>query len=191
MAAAVLSGNRNFEGRISPHVKANYLASPPLVVAYALAGTMDIDLRHDPLGTGSDGQPVFLRDIWPSAEEVREAVQQPSSRRCSAGIRRVVHGQRDMERYPGRRQAIFTTGLRTPAISASPPFFADLAPSRPIRALQGARVLLMLGDSVTTDHISPAGAIPADGPAGSTCRSRVWRRRTSTPSAHAVATTKS
>jgi len=167
VAAAVLSGNRNFEGRISPHVKANYLASPPLVVAYALAGTMDVDLNNEPLGTGSDGQPVFLRDIWPSAEEVREA----------------VHASLNPEIFREEYGATFTANETWNAIPVTggdlyewaadssyirePSFFSDLAPvpADPV-PLKGARALLMLGDSITTDHISPAGAIPADGPAG-------------------------
>jgi aconitate hydratase len=167
VAAAVLSGNRNFEGRISPHVKANYLASPPLVVAYALAGTMDLDLNTEPLGTGNDGQPVFLRDIWPSADEVREAVHaslNPEIFREEYGFTFTAN-----ETW----NAIPVTGgdlyewVEDSSYIREPSFFVDLAPSPadPV-PLKGARALLMLGDSITTDHISPAGSIPADGPAG-------------------------
>jgi aconitate hydratase len=167
VAAAVLSGNRNFEGRISPHVKANYLASPPLVVAYALAGTMDLDLNTEPLGTGTDGQPVYLRDIWPSADEVREAV--------NASLNPEIFREEYSSTFTANEtwNAIPVTGGDLyewedgSSYIREPSFFADLQPSpaAPV-PLKSARALLMLGDSITTDHISPAGAIPADGPAG-------------------------
>ncbi len=167
VASAVLSGNRNFEGRISPLVKANYLASPPLVVAYALAGTTDIDLTTEPLGTGSDGKAVYLRDIWPTPEEVRavvaEAVQPEMFRQRYANVFQdnplwnelpVVGG----ELYEWQSDSTYIQ---------EPPFLLDLAaePSRP-EPIRGARVLLALGDSVTTDHISPAGSIASTSPAG-------------------------
>ena len=167
IAVAVLSGNRNFEGRISPVVKANYLASPPLVVAYALAGTMDIDLNTEPLGTGRDGKPVFLRDIWPSGAEVREAVH--------ASLNPEMFRQEYSDTFTGNESwnAIPVSGgdlyewSHDSSYIREPTFFTGLPPSPADPApLQGARLLLMLGDSVTTDHISPAGAIPADGPAG-------------------------
>ena len=167
VASAVLSGNRNFEGRVNPLVKANYLASPPLVVAYALAGTTDIDLTSDPLGTGNDGQAIYLKDIWPSAEEV------------SAIVSEVVRAEMFEKQYTD----VFSSNARWNAIKVTdaslfawdgestyvqePPFLMDLAADpAPIEPIQGARVLAALGDSVTTDHISPAGAIKADGPAG-------------------------
>ncbi|MBI4717634.1 MAG: aconitate hydratase AcnA [Planctomycetes bacterium] len=167
VAAAVLSGNRNFEGRVHPQVKANYLASPPLVVAYALAGTTDIDLTSEPLGTASDGKPVYLRDIWPSQAEIDAATAQS------------VTPEKFREQYAnvfdGNPQwnAISSTSSETYAWEATstyvqkPPFFDGLMMAvPPIRPIAGARVLAMLGDSVTTDHISPAGSIKADSPAG-------------------------
>ncbi len=182
IASGVLSGNRNFEGRISPDVKANYLASPPLVVAYALAGTTDIDLTSAPLGfaagdsgtadsnaqsSSGDGQPVYLKDIWPTHEEVRETVEA-----C-------VLPEMFQEQYEGIWQknpmwnAIEVAGgelyawQEESSYIQEPPFLVDLSPEpRPIERLEGARCLALLGDSVTTDHISPAGAIAADSPAG-------------------------
>jgi aconitate hydratase len=165
--AAVLSGNRNFEGRINPDVKMNYLASPPLVVAYALAGSMDVDLINDPLGTDGEGKPVFLHDIWPSVHEIQETIDQ-----AIAG-----------EMYTRDYADVFTgddrwTGLSTPQGATfewdaestyvrKPPYFDGMRrePS-PVTDISDARVLAKLGDSVTTDHISPAGAIKSDSPAG-------------------------
>ncbi len=167
VAAAVLSGNRNFEGRVNPLVKANWLASPPLVVAYALAGTIDINLETDPLGTGSDGQPVYLRDIWPTPEEVRQTV-------AAAVV---------PEQFQSRYGNVWQSNERWNAVPTSagdlyewkdestyiqePPFLAELTrEATPPVSVSGARVLLALGDSVTTDHISPAGSIAKDSPAG-------------------------
>jgi aconitate hydratase len=164
---SVLSGNRNFEGRINPDVKLNYLASPPLVVAYALAGTMDVDLQHDPLGEDADGQSVFLRDIWPSAEEVaqtiEQAVQSDMFRKSYDGVYAGDERWRSLPVPTGDRFAWAdeSTYVRRP------PFFEGLPPEpEPVRDIVGARVLAVLGDSVTTDHISPAGAIKPDSPAG-------------------------
>ncbi len=165
--AAVLSGNRNFEGRINPDVKLNYLASPPLVVAYALAGTMNWDPGSEPLGTDADGNPVTLADLWPDAGEVAEAV----ARATGADSFRAVYDT--LFDGDDRWRAIDApTGDRMDWDGAStyvrqPPYFAGLAqePS-PLTDIEGARVLAVLGDSVTTDHISPAGAIKAEGPAG-------------------------
>jgi aconitate hydratase len=164
---SVLSGNRNFEGRINPDVKMNYLASPPLVVAYALAGTMDVDLQSDPLGEDANGEPVYLRDIWPSAEEVARtielAVQSDMFRKSYDGV---YAGD---ERWHGLQ---VPTGDRFAWDDAStyvqnPPYFRDMpAEPVPVTDIEGARVLALLGDSVTTDHISPAGAIKPDSPAG-------------------------
>jgi len=164
---AVLSGNRNFEGRINPDVKMNYLASPPLVVAYALAGTMDIDLTTEPLGTGSDGADVYLRDIWPTSAEVQETI--------GSAIRSEMFTRDYADVFAGdaRWQELSVPSGDTFAWDAGstyvrkPPYFDGM--SREPAALtdiEGARVLAMLGDSVTTDHISPAGAIKADSPAG-------------------------
>ncbi|HEX4219882.1 MAG TPA: aconitate hydratase AcnA [Acidimicrobiales bacterium] len=165
--ASVLSGNRNFEGRIHPEVRMNYLASPPLVVAYALAGTMDIDLDKDPLGTGSDGQPVYLADLWPSADEVTEAIR--------ASLTSDMFRQRYGAVFDGdeRWQSVETATGATFAWNSDstyvlrPPFLEGLASSsEPATDLAGARVLALLGDSVTTDHISPAGNIGPGTPAG-------------------------
>ncbi len=164
---AVLSGNRNFEGRISASVRGNYLASPPLVVAYALAGTMDIDLYRDPIGADPDGVPVMLEEIWPSAVEVQRTIE--GSVKRSQFVERyasVFEGDEDWRAVP------VTGSTRYPWSDASsyirkPTFFAGMkADPEPLAELDGARVLALLGDSVTTDHIPPAGAIPADGPAG-------------------------
>jgi aconitate hydratase len=164
---SVLSGNRNFEGRINPDVKMNYLASPPLVVAYALAGTMDIDLVEDPLGTDAEGNEVRLRDLWPSEQEVAETVEyavQSDMFRASYG--EVFEGD---ERWNGLE---IPTGDRfawddESTYVAQPPYFEGMPPEpEAIEDIQGARVLAKLGDSVTTDHISPAGSIKKESPAG-------------------------
>jgi aconitate hydratase len=163
---AVLSGNRNFEGRIHPQVKASYLASPPLVVAFALAGTVDVDLTTEPLGVGADGRPVFLREIWPSGEEIRRTVGSAvSDQLFRDAYASVFDGD---ERW---RSLDVPTGSRyrwDPASTyvALPPFFVGLrAEPDPLAAIAGARVLALLGDSVTTDHISPAGSIAGRSPA--------------------------
>ena len=173
VVTSVLSGNRNFEGRVQPQVRANYLASPPLVVAYALAGSMTVDLTTAPLGQDGDGTDVFLRDVWPTAAEVQAAM--------TAAVR--------TEQFTDRYRGVFEGDARWRGLPApggrrfewddastyvrNPPFFDDLGPEpEPPRDVRGARVLALLGDSVTTDHISPAGAIPADGPAGTYLVSR-------------------
>ena len=167
VVASVLSGNRNFEGRVQPQVRANYLASPPLVVAYALAGRMTLDLTTEPLGRDQAGIDVFLRDIWPSADEVQTTM--------AAAVR--------VEQFTSKYRGVFDGDARWRGLPAptgqrfswdddssyvrNPPFFENLpaAPAAPVDIIEG-RVLALLGDSVTTDHISPAGSIPADGPAG-------------------------
>ena len=167
VVAAVLSGNRNFEGRIHPLVRASYLASPPLVVAFALAGTVDIDLTTEPLGVGSDGRPVFLADIWPSAAEVRETVGSA----VNSDLFRAAYAS-VFEGGPAWKALDVPTGDRYSWDGAStyvalPPFFVGLrAEPEPVAAIHGARALALLGDSVTTDHISPAGSIAAWSPAG-------------------------
>jgi aconitate hydratase len=167
VVAAVLSGNRNFEGRIHPLVKANYLASPPLVVAYALAGTTDIDMATEPLGVGSDGQPVFLREIWPTDAEVQQAVEhavRPEMFRQRYAS--VIGANPQWNELPAPEGELYQWDTQSTYIQ-EPPFLLDLAAEPgPIRPIRGARVLLALGDSVTTDHISPAGPIAATGPAG-------------------------
>ena len=164
---SVLSGNRNFEGRIHPETKLNYLASPPLVVAYALAGTMDIDLTTEPLGTGGDGQPVYLRDIWPSQAETGEVIA--SCLRPDMYTREYAQVFAGDERWRSLPVPAGDTFAWDPASTyvRQPPFFDGLAPQPgPLAGIEGARVLALLGDSVTTDHISPAGAIRPDSPAG-------------------------
>jgi aconitate hydratase len=167
VAAAVLSGNRNFEGRVNPLVKANYLASPPLVVAYALAGTIDIDLATEPLGTDSHGQAVFLRDIWPATREIHQAIETcvlpemftlryAEAMASNAKWNAIQVAEADL--YPWDPRSTYIQ---------EPPFLVDLtAEIRPVQPVRGARVLAVVGDSVTTDHISPAGSIAKDSPAG-------------------------
>jgi len=167
VASAVLSGNRNFEGRINPLVKANYLASPPLVVAYALAGTTDIDLLTEPLGKGSDGKDVFLKDIWPTNEEVQQAIQQSVLPEMFQNrYRDVMTSNAKWNELPTSKGDLYDWDAASTYIQ-EPPFLVDLAPKPgAIQPLRGARVLAALGDSVTTDHISPAGSIAAKSPAG-------------------------
>ncbi len=173
VASAVISGNRNFEGRISPHVKANYLASPPLVVAYAIAGTVDTDLNTEPLGNGTDGQPVYLKDIWPTQDEIRDAV--------TASVTPDLFKNQYANAFDGndRWNAVDASGGATYEWNddndyiQNPPFFDGMkSDPDPIAPVSGARVLVMVGDSITTDHISPAGAIAADSPAGSYLQDR-------------------
>ncbi|WP_055481230.1 aconitate hydratase AcnA [Sphaerimonospora mesophila] len=164
---AVLSGNRNFEGRINPDVKMNYLASPPLVVAYALAGTMDIDLDNEPLGIGSDGTPVFLRDVWPSAEEVAEVVSKSISQDMFLrDYADVFKGDEHWRSLPIPTGDTFEWAADSTYVRKAPYFDGMPASPEPVSDIHGARVLALLGDSVTTDHISPAGSIKADSPAG-------------------------
>jgi len=166
VAAAVLSGNRNFEGRISPLVKANYLASPPLVIAYALAGTMNIRIDRDPVGHDPNGNPVYLEDLWPTADEIREAMASVEPAMFEEVYETALAGGPEWQAVPAARSLIYdwmpdSTYIREPA------FFRDLPrEGGRIEPIRGARVLALLGDSVTTDHISPAGAIPEDSPAG-------------------------
>ncbi|MFM1902106.1 MAG: hypothetical protein RLZZ440_6 [Planctomycetota bacterium] len=168
VAAAVLSGNRNFEGRVNPLVKANWLASPPLVVAYALAGTIDIDLEQEPIGTGDDGRPVFLREIWPTAAEVRAAVAESVlPEQFQARYGNVWESNPRWNAVPTSSGELYDWDAASTYIQ-EPPFLAELSREpRPPASVQGARVLLALGDSVTTDHISPAGSIAKKSPAGS------------------------
>jgi aconitate hydratase len=178
VAVAVLSGNRNFEGRINPLVRGSYLASPPLVVAFALAGRVDIDLDREPLGTSRDGRPVFLKDIWPTQEEISEAVA----------------GSLRSDMFTGRYAAVFEGSEAWQAIKVPmgglyhwdesstyihhPPYFQDLTRDVPaLKPIRGARVLVMFGDSINTDNISPAGRIAADSPAGKHLQERGVRQR--------------
>jgi len=167
VAAAVLSGNRNFEGRVHPYVRANFLASPPLVVAYALAGTVDIDLVNEPLGRDSQDKPVYLRDLWPTTQEIQSTISQ--------SVLPEMFAERYADVFAGTQvwKDIRTVESELYAWDAAstyiqePPFFQNLSrQAEPIQDIRKARVLAVLGDSITTDHISPAGAIPADSPAG-------------------------
>ena len=167
VVTAVLSGNRNFEGRISPHIKANYLASPPLVVAYALLGTMRKDIMTEPLGTGSDGKPVYLKDVWPTAKEVAEFIEKFLTREMFASR------YSDVFKGPAPWQAVHATKSETYAWDkvstyvANPPYFVGMTVKpKALVDIVGARPMAILGDSVTTDHISPAGSIKKDSPAG-------------------------
>jgi aconitate hydratase len=167
VVASVLSGNRNFEGRINSDVRANYLASPPLVVAYALAGTMDIDLMHDPIGRDRDGKPVYLKDIWPSQREVHDTVQKA----VQSSMFHKEYGEvfRGDERWNGLKVPkgdLFAWDDHSTYVK-NPPYFQSMPKEPPpVAEIEGARVLAMLGDSITTDHISPAGSIKVQSPAG-------------------------
>jgi aconitate hydratase len=165
--AAVLSGNRNFEGRINPDVKLNYLASPPLVVAYALAGTMDIDLVREPLGSDADGAPVYLADIWPSPEEVADVVQHAVAEEMfTRDYADVFTGDDNWRGLSVPEGDTFAWDDASTYVRRPPYFDGMPVEPEPVTDIVGARVLAMLGDSVTTDHISPAGAIKTDSPAG-------------------------
>ena len=165
--SAVLSGNRNFEGRISPDVKMNYLASPPLVVAYALAGTMNHDFEKDSLGTDKNGNPVFLKDIWPSAAEIQEVIDSSiSSEMFTKDYATVFDGDHRWKSLDTPTGKTFEWDPQSTYVR-KPPYFEGMpAQPSPVTDINGARVLAILGDSVTTDHISPAGNIKADSPAG-------------------------
>ncbi len=167
VVASVLSGNRNFEGRVHPQVRASYLASPPLVVAYALAGTTDIDLVNEPLGQDAEGQPVYLRDIWPTAEEIEKAIAGSlSADMFNEQYGSVFTGNETWNAIPSRGSELYEWNPESTYIRR-PPLFEDMTPEpQPITDIKNARVLVKVGDSVTTDHISPAGAISRSGPAG-------------------------
>ncbi len=167
VAVAVLSGNRNFEGRINPLVRANYLASPPLVVAYALAGRMDLDLYNEPLGHDDAGRPVYLRDIWPSPQEVAHLIRSTvTSQMFQKEYRDVFTGGPRWRNLPVPEGDLYAWDERSTYIQL-PPYFENMpAEPPPIEDIRSARVLALLGDTVTTDHISPAGAIPPESPAG-------------------------
>ncbi|MDP1554529.1 MAG: aconitate hydratase AcnA, partial [Hyphomonas sp.] len=167
VAVSVLSGNRNFEGRISPDVRANYLASPPLVVAYAIAGDMNIDITRDPIATSKDGQPVYLKDIWPTTKEIADMVHRVVTREM------FISKYADVFKGDSKWQGVKTTDAETydwPVSSTyiqNPPYFQGMSPEKgDINPILGARVLAVLGDMITTDHISPAGSFRATSPAG-------------------------
>jgi len=167
VGCAVLSGNRNFEGRIHPLVRMNYLASPPLVVAYALAGSMNVDLTKDPLGTGRDGRPVYLRDIWPSQQEIGTVVAgNLDSRMFQSSYASVFTGDANWQKVPTPAGKLYAWDADSTYVR-NPPYFTGMS-RKPaaVGDISGARALALLGDSVTTDHISPAGSIAVDSPAG-------------------------
>ncbi|WP_196209030.1 aconitate hydratase AcnA [Citrobacter sp. Res13-Sevr-PEB04-36] len=174
---AVLSGNRNFEGRIHPLVKTNWLASPPLVVAYALAGNMNINLTKDPLGHDQKGDPVYLKDIWPSAREIARAVEQVSTEMFHKEYAEVFEGTPEWKAINVDRADTYGWQSDSTYIRLSPFFDGMQAMPDPVQDIHGARILAMLGDSVTTDHISPAGSIKADSPAGRYLQSHGVERR--------------
>jgi len=166
VAAAVLSGNRNFEGRIHANVRANYLASPPLVVAYALAGSMNVDLYKDPLGNDAQGKPVYLKDIWPSPQEINDTMRKSVRQEMfKKEYSQATEGDERWKKMPVPRGELFQWDLQSTYVRHAP-YFEDMTktPGEP-KPITGARVLALLGDSVTTDHISPAGAIERNGPA--------------------------
>src|SRR5690606_2586046 len=167
VVCSVLSGNRNFEGRIQQDVRANYLASPPLVVAYALAGSLNVNLVKDPLGTDKDGNPVYLRDIWPSQQEIQSTMMNAlSAEMFRQQYASVFEGNELWRNLPVPGGDRFTWEGDSTYIRR-PPFLENLTPEpQPLQPITGARVLALLGDSITTDHISPAGAIRPDSPAG-------------------------
>lgn len=167
VVASVLSGNRNFEGRIHPQVRASYLASPPLVVAYALAGSVDIDLNNDPVGHDANGDAVFLRDLWPTREEIRETIENAVGPEIfSKNYAHVFTGDDLWQSLPVTDSPLFQWNADSTYVK-EPPYFTDMSPEPAhITDIRNARVLVMVGDSVTTDHISPAGAIPKQSPAG-------------------------
>jgi aconitate hydratase len=166
VTVSVLSGNRNFEGRINSEVRANYLMSPPLVVAYALAGRIDLDITRDPLGNGKDGKPVYLRDIWPTQVEVQQAVRAIDSGMFTRNYETIFDGDKEWQKMSVPQGETYQWETESTYIKRAPYF--DEMPAQPaaLKDIQGARVLARLGDSVTTDHISPAGSIKAASPAG-------------------------
>jgi aconitate hydratase len=167
VACSVLSGNRNFEGRVNPDVKANWLASPPLVVAYAIAGSLGVNLRRDPLGTGPDGKPVYLKDIWPSSAEIAELVRTSINQEMFAGrYADVFKGDEEWQGIELSQGTTYQWNMGSTYVQ-NPPYFEDLEMTpKPVGDIADARVLGLFLDSITTDHISPAGAIKKDGPAG-------------------------
>ncbi|MGD8579601.1 MAG: aconitase family protein, partial [Lysobacterales bacterium] len=173
VAVSVLSGNRNFEGRVHAHVKMNYLASPPLVVAYALAGRMDTDLTRDPLGEDADGNPVYLKDIWPSSHEIQEViVSSVTSEMFRSSYSSVFQGDERWNSIDSPEGEIFAWDADSTYIQ-NPPYFKGMTLDPPgVPTVRGARCLARLGDSITTDHISPAGAIKEDSPAGDYLKSK-------------------
>jgi aconitate hydratase len=162
-----LSGNHNFEGRVSPDVQANYLASPPLVVAFALAGSVNRDLSKEPLGTGRDGQPVFLKDIWPSNQEVQKFIQENVTREIFLSrYADVFKGDAGWQKVPVTKSLTYAWNSGSTYVQ-NPPYFTGITKTpKAVTDIKGARILALLGDKITTDHISPAGSIKKESPAG-------------------------
>jgi len=175
---SVLSGNRNFEGRVSPHTSGNFLASPPLVVAYALAGTVDIDLRTDPIGTDKVGNDVFLADIWPSSDEIADAVRESVTReQFETQYANVYEGGEEWRSLEAPTGSVYAWSAKSTYVQ-EPPFFVGMSKdTTPISAISGAKCLVKVGHSVTTDHISPAGVIPSQSPAADYLRANGVERR--------------
>src|SRR5690606_31895258 len=167
IGAAVLSGNRNFEGRVSPDVQANYLASPPLVVAYALAGTVTKDLTKEPLGEGADGKPVYLKDIWPTTQEIQEFIEKYVTREIfAARYADVFKGDENWQKVQAPSGETYA-GDDSWTYVQNPPYFVGMGrKAGGVKPVRGARILGLFGDKITTDHISPAGSIKAASPAG-------------------------
>ena len=166
VVAAVLSGNRNFEGRIHSEVRANYLMAPPLVVAFALAGHADWDVHKEPLGSGSDGKPVYLKDIWPTQKEVDDAMKSVSAQMFRETYSEVFKGTAQWQALPVPEGDTYAWDAASTYVQ-NPPYFEGMKLNPPeVTDIKGARVLAVLGDSITTDHISPAGSFKADSPAG-------------------------
>ena len=167
VAAAVLSGNRNFEGRVNPDVRANYLASPPLVVAYALAGSMQIDLTRDPLGADKQGKPVYLADIWPKTEEIEQFVDTTiSAKMFKTKYASVFDGDTNWRKVKAPAGQTYAWDIGSTYVQ-EPPYFEGLTKTPvPVADIENARILALFLDSITTDHISPAGSIKAASPAG-------------------------
>lgn len=187
----MLSGNRNFEGRISPDVKMNYLASPPLVIAYALAGTMDFDFETDPLGQDTDGNDVFLRDIWPSPQEIddtiKSAISQDMFRKSYADV---FKGDERWQNLSTPSGDTFAWDENSTYVRKAPYFDGMQLEPSPVEDIKGARVLALLGDSVTTDHISPAGPIKPGTPAAQYLDAHGVQRKDYNSSARVVVTTR-
>ncbi len=178
VVAGVLSGNRNFEGRINPHTRANFLMSPPLVVAYAIAGTVDIDFATEPIGHGTQGEPVYLHDIWPDTDELKGFIEKALDRDAFiASYSGLEESNPDWNAIPAKGESIYDWQAGSGYIQ-EPPFFQEMdLEVRPISEIRDARVLVLAGDSITTDHISPAGAIAPDSPAGEFLQERGVDRR--------------
>jgi aconitate hydratase len=192
IVAAALSSNRNFEARIHPQIKMNFLMSPLLVVAYALAGRMDTDMSQEPLGTDAEGEPVFLEDIWPSAKEIHDMVGRVLKKEYyQKNYGEIFEGNEQWRQLEAPADKAYQWDPESTYVKEAP-FFVNLPDDPgPIKPIIKARVLMMLGDSIATDHISPAGAFSVHSAAGNTCSRAAYRTNTLTPMAHGAATMRS